>query len=383
MYQRLLKYDINAAKKIVLPNINTNTDTQTINEYKTNDNEINYKIDHDLCRLSGIYNKKESEFVDSGYVALEDSDSDYYTEEDEEESVTTEYHSSDDENSPIANEIEEEEEKEEYNNMDYKLVVDTSTGEGLEIKMKIDINLKHKLIFLITNKTQYNIYQIDMKCNKNYLGVQSLKTLLNNNEIIKINNTKKIIIPLKLIEKSHENIPINKQSMRIQTAIRYFQQICNDKTKQSNVIFFNVCIPPWIFFNQFKDNTANNNYTNKVNTMKSISRKCQINIKVKDNDNTELIIHNVLLNMLKCKKIKELKQENDKKIIYMALLQFKWILIGVCIHNPIIKGKRKYKNKNILIDIITKSNTQWQSEATMQAVKFAILSERHFIGSIQ
>ncbi len=79
MYQRLLKYDINAAKKIVLTNVNINNK----NESKTiaNDIQINYKIDHDLGRLSGIYNKKESEFIDRSYAALGDSDSRYYTEE--------------------------------------------------------------------------------------------------------------------------------------------------------------------------------------------------------------------------------------------------------------------------------------------------------------
>ncbi len=37
-----------------------------------------------------------------------------------------------------------------------------------------------------------------MKFNKNYLGIQSLKTLLNNNQIIKVNKTKKSYYSIKI-----------------------------------------------------------------------------------------------------------------------------------------------------------------------------------------
>ena len=263
---------------------------------------------------------------------------------------------------------------------DYRLVVDVQTGQGLEVRMRIDYNLKHKIRFLVTNKTNFEIYQIDLKFNKNYLGFQSLKTLLDRDDILKVNESKVIIIPLKLIEKSQQDIAANAQSMSAQAAIRYFKQYRNVSdgkymSQQSDVIFFNISIPPFIFFNQFRDDTVNeSNYFDKVSGMKSVSRKCRLNITVNDDDDdTELIIDDALVKALQCKRLNESKQPNETRMIYMALLQFKWVVIGICIH------KNAQNAKNVAVDIVSKSHNKWQSEAAMQAAKFAVLSQKNFL----
>merc|ERR1712048_591175 len=101
--------------------------------------------------------------------------------------------------------------------------------------------------------------------------------------------------------------------------------------------------------------------------MRSVSRKCRLNITVNDEDDTEQLIDDALVRMLQCKRLKECKQQQETKIIYMALLQFKWVVIGICIH------KNAENGENIVVDIVSKSHHAWQSEAAMQSAKFAIL----------
>merc|ERR1719410_1569230 len=103
--------------------------------------------------------------------------------------------------------------------------------------------------------------------------------------------------------------------------------------------------------------------------MKAVSRKCRLNIIVNDDENTELLIDDALFRILKCKRLNESEQENETKVIYMALLQFKWVVIGICIH------KNAENMEKIGVDIVAKSHNQWQSEAAMQSAKFAILSQ--------
>merc|ERR1711933_248975 len=114
MYQRLLKYDINAAKKIVLSrNIISDFEKKSDLDH---DKFVNNKIDNDLCRLSGIYNKSEKEFVYSQYLPLNDIESD-----DDEES-SNEYHSSDDDQNNEDTEHEEDDDgdvnKEQYDDFE-------------------------------------------------------------------------------------------------------------------------------------------------------------------------------------------------------------------------------------------------------------------------
>lgn len=76
---------------------------------------------------------------------------------------------------------------------------------------------------------------------------------------------------------------------------------------------------------------------------------------------------------LKCKKIKEMRSGKETKMVFVALLQFKWVLFGVCI-------RREDAEKRATVHIIAKADAQWLAEVAMHCAKFAILADARFVG---
>lgn len=196
-------------------------------------------------------------------------------------------------------------------------------------------------------------------------------------------------MPLKLTESAFTMMDIQSTSMTaIQSAIRFFQQQRDESgrgqmlSRQSNggrPIFFNLQLRPWIFYNEFRDGTAQEQYAKSTLSLKMVSRKCQLAIDVLDDDDTESIIDHCLTSrhLMKCKQMKAMRAGKEIKLIYMALLQFKWVLLGIRISEQVIGTKERK-----MVDIIAKASHQWVSEVAMQSAKFAILSDTHFVGNI-
>ena len=129
-------------------------------------------MDYDLCRLTGIYKQKETEFVDREYLQIV-SDDESELESSEEDAIEVGDNSSDDEGSGDEEDSESTETTDStlnlvtmangYHGDRCAVILDAQTGKGLEIRMEINTECTHKathkVVFWITNRTAFDIYR--------------------------------------------------------------------------------------------------------------------------------------------------------------------------------------------------------------------------------
>merc|ERR1719229_194393 len=116
----------------------------------------------------------------------------------------------------------------------FNMVFDANKGDGLEMSMRFENeNNMPVMIVKCTNKRNDIISRIDIKFNKNYLGIQPTQTVpLNGN--ISYNQTQIINVPLKLTQYVIKE-PLD---LNVQIAVRIIRI-----NKPSKVVMFASIIP--------------------------------------------------------------------------------------------------------------------------------------------
>merc|ERR1712014_528495 len=102
--------------------------------------------------------------------------------------------------------------------------------------------------------------------------------------------------------------------MEIETAVRFFQQNARTSgggrtqmmSRSSSTIFFLCPLTPWNVFSASSFNDLAH-YALNAKALTAVSRKCTLDIAVRDGDDTESIIAECFAERLKFKKIKELR----------------------------------------------------------------------------
>jgi len=376
MYRRLVGHDVDGAQRIVM---GIGVTSKRVNAVDT----VRRKEDHER-EFNGNGGRNEDRFENVEYSQIDsdpdtedqseyEDDSDHDSEHSED---STECASDSDDDSE--SEISEDDKLQQ--NRRRRLLVDAQRGKGLEIELEMESVSSHKVTLRMTNTTKFDIYQIDLKFNKNYLGAQSLKTLLGDGVILKSASSMSVAVSLKLTESAYSEMELKDSGMEIETAIRFFQQCARKSgdgetrlmSRSSSTIFFLCPVTPWIVFNSSSFNDLAH-YAQNAQSLSAISRKCTLDIAVRDDGDTERIIDDCFVERLKCKKMKELRLEKEIKIIYQALLSFKWTLIGVC-----IRDNEQEDGQRVTVDIIAKASSRWIAEVAMQSCKLAIMSDGHF-----
>eukprot|EP01084_Bolivina_argentea_P111840 199479_1 len=183
-------------------------------------------------------------------------------------------------NDPIANKSPSKSEIPIFNDetLDLHMVFDVNKGDGLEMSMGFkNKNNMPIMIVKCTNKQVNIINRIDIKFNKNYLGIQPIQTVpLNGN--ITYNQTQIIDVPLKLIQEPLIKEPLD---LNVQIAVRIVWL-----NKPSKVVMFASIIPSQIFFDCYHKLMDKNKFLSEwksvsvTNDIKKIfDKKLDINIE--------------------------------------------------------------------------------------------------------
>jgi len=227
-----------------------------------------------------------------------------------------------------------------YNGPPLTMAFDSNKGQGLELKIGFERkNNVSTMICQCNNKGNDNVTRIDIKFNKNYLGIQPTSTVpLNGN--VGSGQSQTVSLPLQL---SQEPTPKNPLDLTVQMAARSMRS----NAAKPPVTMFAIQIPAQIFF----DNGNSNTLTERnafLSEWRSIPNTEDQSQTIKQCKNTDVQIVKDIFIKNQCSFVADRQIPNRGVSLYFATtLRNIAILLEISIANNgacrvVIKSKNKY-----------------------------------------
>lgn len=162
-----------------------------------------------------------------------------------------------------------------YESYDFKLVCDSSKGQGMKLSMAYCYKNGPMMIIKCENYSSNVITRLDLKLNKNYLGIQPVSALQLKG-VVNQNATQYCEVPLQL---SIDPVQSNTLDTAVQIAIRSTRENVNAPvvsmfvTHIPPLIFFCVCpMDRMVFLNAWKSISDQQSHSEKLGSVKNRSQ---------------------------------------------------------------------------------------------------------------